>query len=83
MSPEQFRERLAGLEARANLVLGDATNRLTNRMYAGGRYCDLAPVLAGMSLAPLRDEIDAWLAREVDALETEFYGPLLADLVED
>lgn len=80
MTPDEFRERLAGLEARANVALGDATNRLTNRMYAGGRYTDLAGVLANMVLAPQRAKIDAWLEREVAALETEFYAPLLAEL---
>lgn len=83
MTPEEFRDRLAFLEARANVALGAATNRLTNRMYAGGRYTYLAPVLASMALAPLRADIDAWLAREVEALEIEFYGPLLADLAEE
>ena len=73
MTGEEFRRRIALLEAQANMAYGSIVNRRTGN---AGRYWALGSVIAAWSSEPARQAIDAWLAAETEALELEFYGAL-------
>jgi hypothetical protein len=70
---DEFRKEIALLEARANMAYGAYVNRRTSN---AGRYWALGSVIAAMHSESYRIAVDTWLAEEVDALETEFYGTL-------
>jgi hypothetical protein len=73
MTAEDFRERLALLEAKANIAYGAMVNR---RAGNGGRYWALGSVIAAMSSEQEKKQIEAWLVRETFELEGEYYTPL-------
>ncbi len=73
MTGDEFRRKIALLEAQANMAYGAYVNRRTGN---AGRYWALGSVIAAMHSESYRVAVDAWLANKVEALETEFYETL-------
>jgi hypothetical protein len=71
MTGDEFRQRLAAIEAKANMAYGARVNRRTGN---GGRYWALGSVIAEMSCHQWLGIVDAWVRRETEALELEFYS---------
>ncbi len=71
MSGEEFRARIAELEAKANMAYGAYVNRRSGN---GGRYWALGAVIAAMSSENQRRIIEVWLHQETESLEAEFYA---------
>jgi hypothetical protein len=71
MTGEEFRQKIAEIEAKANMAYGAYINRRTGN---GGRYWALGSVIAELGSARQRETIDQWMATEIEAVETEFYS---------
>ena len=76
MTPEEFRDRLAAIEADVNRLFVEALNEQAKRnppWNRGGRYWALGA--ESLDAMVLRPQFEAMLKERVEDLEREFYAP--------
>jgi hypothetical protein len=71
MTGDEFRVKLAQIEARANMAYGACVNRRTAN---GGRYWALGAIIAVMATERQRQSIKHWMDQAIHDLEEEFYS---------